>query len=131
MKAELLKLPDSAQRLVNLIGHDAAIALIERYGGTRIYVPHKPNTVLTELLGQEAAATLAKTHGGNEKFKVPLCPDLKRLAALTLWDQGLSAPKIARRIGRHEETVRRWIAQAEAQRGRQRNRDLFETEEVL
>jgi hypothetical protein len=120
-----IELPASAQRLVDLIGYDAAVTLIEMYGGTRIYIPKTPNGRLIELVGEEAAAALSRAFGGDPDVRIPLCPRLRQLAAVKLYREGWGAGRIARQLRTTEKSVYAWVKEADAQRYRGMNGDLF------
>jgi DNA-binding NarL/FixJ family response regulator len=74
-------------RLADLIGLEAALALIEAYGGTRVYIPHEPTEWLTDLVGAPAAG--------------------RQWRVLVYKAQGLSRSAIARRLVCTESAVGR------------------------
>jgi Mor family transcriptional regulator len=51
------------EEIVRVIGLPAALELLERFGGTSIYLPHpsrvKPDSALAQAIGMEAACRLA------------------------------------------------------------------------
>jgi hypothetical protein len=122
-------LPERLQCLVDLVGFDAAIALVDTHGGTRIFIPTSERLTaehpLANLLGVEAACRFAKRYGGAD-WSVPLGVPLKRIAAVRLYRDGASAKSLARRYGVTESAIYRWVAGDDAQRYRSRNGDLFE-----
>lgn len=90
-----------AERLVQIVGAAAAFALIERNGGTRIYVPGKPTLWLINAIGSAAAEALAEALGG-EFLKVPLARTWRVLAYQA---RGWSYARIARACGCSEDAV--------------------------
>lgn len=106
---ELPPVSGRIERLVAIIGPDAALALCEARGGTAIYIPHPPITPehqLARLIGVEATMRLAasaEAHAGD-MLKVPLGRDW-RIAIYR--DAGLSHARIALLLGIDENTVHR------------------------
>lgn len=103
MTSELPAPTSEAVRLVQLIGPEATLAVIERWGGTRMYVPKNPaaNAELVNAAGRAGAASLAEALGG-EYLKVPRAV---RWRILVYHRMGLSYAKIARRVGCTEKHV--------------------------
>lgn len=66
-------LPASLREMVDVIGLQATLQLVEHKGGIRLYVPFemKPEHWLARLLGFETAAKLAKYYGGQDPFDIP------------------------------------------------------------
>lgn len=103
-----VQLPPMAAKLADLIGSDNAIALIEHArqgkGKRHIYVPlrPKPESNLVQVIGIEAAKTLAQVYGGQE-IQIPKCKvidraqrtaEIKRMAA-----DGMTRVNIAKHFG--------------------------------
>lgn len=72
-------LPDTGRDLVELIGLDATLSLVEALGGSTFPVPHRKNpegekrhSLLEKLCGEVAALELCKRYGGT-KLYVPNC----------------------------------------------------------
>lgn len=93
--------PAELDYLVRPLGAAATLALIERHGGTRLYVPRAPSAELLACLGAEAAAALCAEWGGNY-LKPPLA---KGWRALVYRAAGDSYSQIARRLGCTEKAV--------------------------
>jgi hypothetical protein len=74
MEPDVSHLPDSAQRLVALIGLPATVVLVEKHGGkeVRLYVRGDSVKRLGEVIGQQAAERL-HDYFGREPFDVPRC----------------------------------------------------------
>tara|TARA_R110002020_G_scaffold34066_35_gene103978 strand:- start:11523 stop:11873 length:351 start_codon:yes stop_codon:yes gene_type:complete len=96
--------PPLSESLNELIGESAYLALVEHYGGTRLFVPKTPErSGLCDAIGEAAAAKLAQSHGA-EYIKVPLDRELR---ARHYKKNGLSNAAIARRLGITESGVER------------------------
>ncbi|MDA8049033.1 MAG: hypothetical protein M0002_03335 [Rhodospirillales bacterium] len=97
--------------LVELLGEDAALKLIELYGGTRLTVPKRigPEDALGREVG-EAAVLLARYFGGSE-VKVPMARPWR---ALIYQRMGLTRRQMARRLGCTETAVYGYLARPRA-----------------
>lgn len=101
--------PAELASLATVLGAAGTLALIEKHGGTRLYVPKlRPGDDLSQLLGPEAAETLVRQVGGNS-IKVPLA---KRWRCLVYRSQGSTYRQIALRLGVTEDVVHRWLQAA-------------------
>jgi DNA-binding NarL/FixJ family response regulator len=101
-----LPVPPSIAWLVKLVGEEAALALVEAHGGTRLFVPKRvgAHSALARRTGVPAKslAPLAAAYGG-ETIKLPLCREWRiRIYRLR---HGESYAAIARRLGIVESTV--------------------------
>lgn len=96
--------------LVKLIGAEATLALVERWGGTRLYVPDQahPRADLWAVVGADAARYLSERYG-REQIDVPVA---RQWRILVYRGQGMSHAKIARATGSSERNVRRVLARA-------------------
>lgn len=76
------ELPRSARDLVDAVGLEGMIALVERAGGCKVKVPKNPGpeNELVKLVGLELATLLAKSHGGVE-LQIPVMRIAKSRAA--------------------------------------------------
>ncbi|HCU68157.1 MAG TPA: RNA helicase [Desulfomicrobium sp.] len=95
--------------LADLIGHEAATALCQHYGGLTKYVPaDSKRGDLRKLIGQAAADTLASMHGG-ETLELPNRvnkPEPKKPQILRLLEGGLSVRQVAMQAGVTENWVK-------------------------
>lgn len=68
------QLPPSAAEIVSVVGVEAALRLVEAWGGVRLYVPQQmtEDHDLVNLLGGDSADQLASRFGG-ERIQVPRC----------------------------------------------------------
>lgn len=95
-EADLCLLPDSLRELVVAMGIGPVLALVERYGGTRIAVPTparlRPDHPYLLLLGREAALALCRAWGGAEDRYLPQAAAAVRCARnremVELYQQG-------------------------------------------
>ncbi|GGG43362.1 hypothetical protein GCM10010964_33470 [Caldovatus sediminis] len=95
--------PAELEPWTSRIGAEATLKLIERHGGTRLYIPKAPNQgcALAREIGLEAALTLAASWGGDW-LRVPLARNWRvRLYRA----RGDSYPTIARKLGLTEKAV--------------------------
>lgn len=100
--------------LVGLIGETATLALAEKLGGTRLYVPAriKERHRLVPIVGIDAARALCGAFGATV-IRVPLSRDLR---AMHYRAQGCSVALIALRLGLTESGVRGLFKRLEKQR---------------
>jgi hypothetical protein len=100
--------PAEIAYLTKHIGEAAALTLIEKRGGTRLYVPAEPNqaSALALEIGLPAAQALAREFGG-ETLKIPLC---KFWRMRVYKAEGCSYAVIARRLGTTETTIQRQLS---------------------
>jgi len=86
----------AVDELTRIAGAEATAKLIDRFGGTRLYVPvaAKPESELVAAVGMDAAVRLCRAFGG-ERIEVPRKHDVLRERILELGDRGLSRSAIA------------------------------------
>ncbi|MEX2155085.1 MAG: helix-turn-helix domain-containing protein [Gemmatimonadaceae bacterium] len=95
-----------------IIGEDAALSLVVRFGGRKLYIPKDPPSAgeLVEVIGEHAALVLARRFGGTH-FEMPLERGKReRIIAFSTQAKPLPVREIARRVGcteRHVYQVRR------------------------
>jgi hypothetical protein len=107
-------LPGILGEIADSVGPGAALALAQVAGGRTVYIPSRTNLSAThwlvQALGYEAAALVAEAFGGGD-LKLPLGPTGAQAALKASVDnliaQGLSAAKIAAKIGVTQRTVER------------------------
>lgn len=101
--------PHELHWLSNVIGAEATVALIEAHGGTRLYVPKKPEgSGLETTLGAKAAAALATQFGGES----PRIPVAREWRVRVYHHRGLSYTAIAKKLGLHDGSVHRILKNA-------------------
>jgi hypothetical protein len=113
--------PPQLERLAQLIGAEACFLLIEARAGTRVFVPKNAGRadILTEIIGPEATAKLSREYGGMN-ITLPMARGWR----VQVWHRrGLSAPKIALRVGCGERKVWEILKGA---RERSLQMDMFE-----
>ena len=106
---------DGIARLVELIGPEAALRLVEARGGTRIYVGGRDGGALAEIVGVDAATALHARYG-REDLKVPIARPWRVLCYLAM---GLSQEAAALKAGCSRNTVQRAVAEFGHPGGRQ------------
>lgn len=98
--------------LVALIGPEATLALVERWGGTRLYLPKSStsDSELWKVVGGDAARYLSERYG-REQIEVP---GARQWRILVYRGRGMSHAQIARATGCTERTIRRFLARTTA-----------------
>ena len=125
-------LPETARDLVDVVGMNAALRIVDQLGGIRLYVPKiaKDDHALADLIGIDALKELVSMYGGEE-IDVPRCAEAFRsmqqrriIAEL----QHNSFTTIARRHGYTERGLRKMLRRAEAKGEVKTNQlDLFKS----
>lgn len=79
MEIDQEQLPETLSEVVAAIGMERTLALVERLGGVRVYVPEKmvPDHQLVRVVGHHAAYQLAERFGG-EPLVLPRCAEALR-----------------------------------------------------
>jgi hypothetical protein len=112
-------LPRLGRELIEVIGFEAAMTLIEKRGGQRITVPGWPLkrlsarfAALAEIIGEEAATKYAD-RWGNSEIQVPRGVELdklrRNLALIAEYEAGVRVPDLAARYKLTESTVWKWL----------------------
>lgn len=93
-----LSLKPTLESVAKLIDADAALQISMDFGGTRIYIPHKPgeHSPLAVSIGLDAARKIAHIYGGME-FNVPVGLG-KKAEIVKLNAEGKSVSEIARKL---------------------------------
>lgn len=94
---------DDVARLVELIGEEATLRLLEARGGTRVYVSAVEGDAesLVGIIGLDAAQKMRAKYGAT-RVKLPVG---RQWRVLCYKAQGMPRPKIALRVGCSETTV--------------------------
>ena len=129
-------LPPLLNEIADVIGVDAALALADARGGSRVSIPAKANDKhwLVKTLGREAADKLCdhfRAGYGGSQFDLPLGPKSPLNALLhsnqrkidEMLDAGVRPDEIARTLKVHRTTVFR--RQALVRTPKPKERDLF------
>ncbi len=68
-------LPELLQGFVRVIGITHTLAIVDRWGGIRLYIPPRssPDSVLANLIGMEALARLCAEYGRETPREIPRC----------------------------------------------------------
>ena len=66
-------LPKRLRDFVRLIGLPATLKLVERYGGTRLYIPANPHAEhpLAQLIGLDKLQALSSVYALEDHFDIP------------------------------------------------------------
>lgn len=116
--SESFDLPELVLELEELIGLSAALVIVERWGGTRLFVPERLTAEhrLVAAIGWEAAEQVVSIYAGDY-LRVPRCAAMlraKRNAELRARHaKGESAATLAREYAMTERNV--WLILASAQ----------------
>lgn len=98
-----------AERLVEIIGPDATMKLIERFGGEmRTYVPQKPSVThrwLAVLSREDFEEVCAEFGGKHISLPKHATVDLKKRRILELLERGASVRKVAKACNTSERYV--------------------------
>lgn len=91
-----------------ILGDEAFLALVENFGGDRLYVPKGADNRVSQAIGSAAASKLA-AHFGGDSPRIPLAREFRarqyRLA-------GMTNPAIAKRLGMTVPGVEQLFARA-------------------
>jgi DNA-directed RNA polymerase specialized sigma24 family protein len=112
MTPALEHLPESVRELSELVGLNAALKLVDRWGGQiALYVPQRVDQdhPLAQTLGLEAAQALSRHYGGDYLRNIPRAARAMRAArdkaVLKRRGEGASPARIAQEFGLTE----RWV----------------------
>lgn len=94
---------DDVAVLVDLLGPEAALRLVEARGGSRVYLAE--GAVLSEIVGLDGAAALRSRYGASQ-IKIPIARPWRVLCYLA---QGFSRDKTALKAGCGINTVDRTV----------------------
>jgi len=102
------------QEIEQIVGQDAFAKLVERYGGSRLYVPHTlpPAHPLCQLVGSDTAGKLTADFGGLS-IDIPraLAAQIERRNDSILAERsgGITVRKLAFKYRLTERTIRKII----------------------
>lgn len=107
------------EELVKTLGLPAALRLVERFGGTRVYLP-RPEVVseehpLARVVGLEAAQHLCRLWP-SDKVMIPMAAQFlreERDRALVRDAQDHTVPQLARKYEIHERSVYRILCRTD------------------
>ena len=105
------RLPPTLRGVRDLVGRQATLALVERYGGTHVHVPRgcRDDRAPALLLGRGPAARFIHRFAGIRLYaaKMDAAPRATRGAEIRgLYDSGLSAARLAQKYGLSERRIR-------------------------
>ena len=112
--------PRGFERLAAVIGEDAAAALCGAKGGRGIYIPTTGTGRLGALLTADQVDRMRDALGAGLRYTVPMGPASRAVATQRrgreLLAKGWSVSAVAREIGMHPASVRRWQRHSGAHR---------------
>ena len=112
------KIPSGLAEMVEIVGLEAALTIVELRGGIAIYVPARAreNHWLVHHIGFDALKRLVDHYGGEE-IEIPCCTAAMRAEMdaeiLAKWRAGISQSALARMYRITERTVRKMRRRAE------------------
>ncbi|NVK42133.1 MAG: hypothetical protein HWE39_12905 [Oceanospirillaceae bacterium] len=112
MELSIFHLPESIQEMVEVIGLNATLLIVEERGGIRLCVPTrvKDENWLTKLIGKEAMIKLVEYYCGEE-IDIPRCASsIKAAQDQKIFEKlkaGVSQAKLAREFGYTERGIRK------------------------
>lgn len=125
------QLPGVLGEIADLVGVSAALALTERWGGIRLYVPNvrtlqsNREHPLILAVGLDAAVRIAQHYSGGEPIEVPKADSWRQAVRNALIQQerenGASQTELARRHHLTQRWVRQLLKEEESP-----NLDLFD-----
>jgi hypothetical protein len=105
-------LPKRTAELIQVVGFEAAMALVHHYGGTHLNIPKKakPNHKLTAVITLGSLEKLCAYYGGTP-LEIDLCANIisqqKKLLIMADVKAGFSNAVVARKFNTTERNVRR------------------------
>ena len=112
-----MTLLSSLHDLHQLLGQEAVSALVQRWGGVRLYVPTKfrPDHPIAQCISQQHFRTLVDHYGG-ETLSIPrhVQAPIKKSAIIDLLDRSLSHRQIALKVGVSQRYVEKVAAMIRA-----------------
>lgn len=97
--------------LTDLVGIAKTLRIVERWGGTRLYVPAQPpdDHALVEAVGRQAANAIASAYAG-ERLEVPravaLMRELRNREMRAAAAEGATQPELARQYRLTQRQIR-------------------------
>lgn len=95
-------------QMLQLLGEEATLKIVESYAGTRLFVPRSlaSNSKLMDQLGEKDFSKLVEYFAGTAWINVPIAREW-RLGIYLAMTPPLTTPEIARKLGCIENTVYR------------------------
>ncbi|GEM_PF-377285 len=126
-------MPKSYAFIAGLIGVEAALNLIQAYGGTCVFIPSKHalniNHDITHVIGLNALKSLSEQLGGGNievPMGTPITVAMRNKAIRDYAQKEKSKPKLARRFGLTLRSIRAILNSEEKSKSNDdRNYDLF------
>ncbi len=127
-------MPKNFAYIAKLIGAEASLLMIENYGGTNVFIPHKHalniNHEISRVIGLSKLKILSSQLGNNTiavPMGSPIWLAMRNRMVRDLASKKESKPKIARKFGVTERTIRTIVnGEEKLKLNIDRNYDLFE-----
>jgi hypothetical protein len=108
-------LPPKLQEFVRLIGLSSTMALVQVYGGLRIFIPSpayvSADHPIAKIIGVDKLMALSNTYGQEDHFPLPMAMHalkaLRNQAIAHDYRYGKSARELAIEYGMSEKTIQR------------------------
>lgn len=116
---EVFLLEPILQQVEALIGLTATLALVQAFGGTKLYIPKRvllEDNPLVQSVGMAAAVVLQTEFGGQHDLVIPKAEAFMRHRQdreIRRLRQTLTIGELARRFNLHERTIRKVLARAD------------------
>lgn len=126
-------MPKNFTFVAKLIGVEAALNMIHTYGGTNIFIPHRHalniNHDISTIISLKKLQLLSDQLG-NSTIEVPmgapLVTAMRNKMIRNMANEGTSKPKIARKFGVTQRTIRTIVnGEEKLKLNEDRNYDLF------
>lgn len=115
---DIADLPSRLAELAQITDLVATLKLVQKRGGTRIWIPHEPaaHHDLTRIVGLAAARKMRDYYGGGDWFQVdkaePAVRAARDRAIVAAHNDGVSVERLARDYGLTMRTIWRILAAA-------------------
>ena len=115
----MTSVPANVAPYVALLGEDRAIALFISFGGAPLYLADRPTAEckVVTVIGADGLAALLGEFGP----RISRVPRPNRWIAEVWYGRGVAILELARRLHTTDVTIRRWLADARADRAAGRN----------
>lgn len=127
-------MPKNFAFVAKLIGVEAALNMIQAYGGTNVFIPHRHalniNHDISGVISLKKLQILSEQLGNNTievPMGSPLVNAMRNKMIRNMANDGHSKPKIARKFGVTQRTIRTIVnGEEKLKLNIDRNYDLFE-----
>jgi Mor family transcriptional regulator len=130
MQMDNVALPENLKDIIQVIGLQSALKLVEELGGIRMYIPEKLSTkhVLIQAVGKTDAEKISRHYAGDYLY-FPRCMDalrsMRNASIINDRNQGTPTATLALKYKLTERQVQNILAAAQQQKD-ERQQDLFQ-----